>query len=163
MGLDFSKFEWTPNTMGKNWMSVCNFYGNIMPFLGQTLWQVGPMPFITQGWFPNANYGNWGDQFVSSYTPGAGGGGNDSSTLTENDRAKLIGNKTYGKGLIQKIVPLPFNTAMNVTIAKYLTPKGNDINKNGIKPDYEIEFSEKDIKSGKDVQLEKAIEVLKNI
>ena len=85
------------------------------------------------------------------------------ATLQENDRAKLIGNKTYGKGLIQKIVPLPFNTAMNVTIAKYLTPDGNDINKIGIKPDYEIEFSEKDIKSGKDVQLEKAIEVLKNI
>ena len=85
------------------------------------------------------------------------------AALQENDRAKLIGDKSYGKGLIQKIIPLPFNTAMNVTIAKYLTPKGNDINKNGIKPDYEINFSEKDIKSGKDIQLEKAIDVLNNI
>lgn len=97
MGLDFSNFEWTPNTMGKNWMSVCNFYGNMMPFLGQTLWQVGPMPFITQGWFPNTNYGNWGDQFVSSYTPGAGGGGNDSTTLTKEDKDKL---KTQKKDII---------------------------------------------------------------
>lgn len=96
MGLDFSKFEWTPNTMGKNWMSVCNFYGNMMPFMGQTLWQVGPMPFITQGWFPNTNYGNWGDQFVSSYTPGAGGGGG-STNLTEEQKAKL---KTQKKGII---------------------------------------------------------------
>lgn len=92
MGLDFSKFEWTPNTIGKNWMSVCNFYGNVMPFLGQTLWQVGPMPFITQGWFSNTNYGNWGDQFVSSYTPGAGGGGG-STNLTEEQRAKLTTQK----------------------------------------------------------------------
>ena len=96
MGLDFSKFEWTPNTMGKNWMSVCNFYGNMMPFLGQTLWQVGPMPFMTQGWFPNTNYGNWGDQFVSSYIPGAGGGGG-STNLTESEKATL---KTQKKEIL---------------------------------------------------------------
>ena len=84
------------------------------------------------------------------------------AALQENGRAKLVGEKTYGKGLIQRIMPLPLNTAMNVTIAKYLTPKGHDIHKNGIKPDYEVKISTDDIKAGKDPQLDKAISVLKN-
>ena len=83
------------------------------------------------------------------------------AALQENGRAKLVGEKTYGKGLIQRIMPLPLNTAMNVTIAKYLTPLGHDINKNGIKPDYEVKLSAEDIKAGKDPQLDKAISLLK--
>lgn len=83
------------------------------------------------------------------------------AALQENGKAKLVGEKTYGKGLIQRIMPLPLDTAMNVTIAKYLTPNGNDINKNGIKPDYEVELTLDDIKSGKDPQLDKAVELLK--
>ena len=83
------------------------------------------------------------------------------AALQENGRAKLVGEKTYGKGLIQRIMPLPLNTAMNVTIAKYLTPLGHDINKNGIKPDYEVKLTVADIKAGKDPQLAKAIEILK--
>ena len=129
MGLDFSKFEWTPNTMGKNWMSVCNFYGSMMPFLGQTLWQVGPMPFITQGWFPNTNYGNWGDQFVSSYTPGAGGGGN-STNLTESEKAKL---KTQKKEI------LDYNKKYNAmldALTKYKDTLSGDA-----KDDFETELS----------------------
>ena len=82
------------------------------------------------------------------------------AALQENSKAKLVGEKTYGKGLIQRITPLPLNTAMNVTIAKYLTPNGNDINKNGIKPDYEIKMTVDDLKSGKDPQLDKAVEIL---
>ena len=82
------------------------------------------------------------------------------AALQENGRAKLVGEKTYGKGLIQRIMPLPLNTAMNVTIAKYLTPLGHDINKNGIKPDYEVKLTMADIKAGKDPQLEKALELL---
>ena len=83
------------------------------------------------------------------------------AALQENDRAVLVGEKTYGKGLIQKIIPLPMNTAMNVTIAKYLTPDGHDINKNGIMPDYNVKLDEKSFLAGKDNQLEKAIEILK--
>ncbi len=90
------------------------------------------------------------------------------AALQENDRALLVGEKTYGKGLIQRIVPLPLNTAVNVTIAKYLTPKGHDINKNGIKPDYEIKLTADDIKACsakrivcEDSQVKKAIELLK--
>ena len=84
------------------------------------------------------------------------------AALQENDRAILVGEKTFGKGLIQKIIPLPMNTAMNVTIAKYLTPDGHDINKNGIKPDYNIKLDEKAFLQGKDNQLEKALEILTN-
>ena len=83
------------------------------------------------------------------------------AALQENDRAFLVGEKTYGKGLIQRIMPLPMNTAMNVTIAKYLTPEGHDINKNGIKPDYEVKLTLDDFQKGKDPQLAKAIELLK--
>ncbi|MCR4881902.1 MAG: S41 family peptidase [bacterium] len=83
------------------------------------------------------------------------------AALQENGRASLVGEKTYGKGLIQRIVPLPLNTAMNVTIAKYLTPQGHDINKNGIQPDYEVKLTADDIKAGVDTQLNKAIEILK--
>lgn len=123
MGLDFSKFEWTPNTIGKNWMSVCNFYGNMMPFFGQTLWQVGPMPFITQGWFPNANYGNWGDQFVPSYTPGAGGGGG-STNLTEEQRENLIKQKTEIKDYVKK-----YNNILKALNAYKDTLTGDDLSK----------------------------------
>jgi len=84
------------------------------------------------------------------------------AALQENKRAVIVGEKTYGKGLIQRIIPLPFNTAMNVTIAKYLTPLGHDINKNGIKPNYEVKLTMKDLEKGKDTQLNKAIDILKN-
>ena len=83
------------------------------------------------------------------------------AALQENGRAKLVGEKTFGKGLIQRIMPLPLNTAVNVTIAKYLTPQGHDIHKNGIKPDYEVKLTAADVKDGKDPQLDKAVELLR--
>ena len=59
-------------------------------------------------------------------------------------------------------MPLPNKTGLNVTIAKYLTPKGTDINKLGIKPDVEIgnEFDFYLNSSKKDIQLETAKEIL---
>ena len=84
-----------------------------------------------------------------------------SGALKDSKRAKLVGRKTFGKGLVQKVVPLPNQTGINVTIARYLTPNGADINKLGIKPDVEIgdEF-DFFIDSKKDIQLEKAKEML---
>ena len=84
-----------------------------------------------------------------------------SGALKDYHKAVLVGRKTFGKGLVQKVVPLPNKTGLNVTIAKYLTPKGTDINKLGIKPDYEV-GNEYDfyINNKKDVQLEKAKEIL---
>ncbi len=58
-----------------------------------------------------------------------------SGAMKDYRRAKLIGTKTYGKGMVQKIIPMPNETGLNLTIAKYLTPKGKDINKLGIDPD----------------------------
>ena len=84
-----------------------------------------------------------------------------SGALKDAHKATLVGNKTFGKGLVQKIVPLPNSTGVNVTIARYLTPNGTDINKLGIKPDIEIgtdlDFI---VENQPDVQLEKAKEIL---
>jgi len=83
-----------------------------------------------------------------------------SGALKDYHRAKLIGTKTFGKGMVQKIIPMPNRTGLNLTIAKYLTPGGHDINKIGIKPDIKVEFSAKDYINRKDVQLEKAKSVM---
>ena len=85
-----------------------------------------------------------------------------SGALKDYKKAKLVGKKTFGKGLVQKVVPLPNRTGVNITIARYLTPNGTDINKLGIKPDVEIgnEFDFYLNSNKKDVQLEKAKELL---
>lgn len=74
----------------------------------------------------------------------------------------LVGKTTFGKGIVQRIIPLDDGTAVKLTISKYYTPSGNNIHKIGIKPDVEVDFDydayEKD---GTDNQLNKAIEVLK--
>ena len=86
-----------------------------------------------------------------------------SGALKDYHKAKIIGTKTYGKGMVQKIIPLPNETGLNLTIAKYLTPKGKDINKKGISPDIEVEFTPKDISERKDVQLETAKYILEKM
>ncbi|MBE7703011.1 MAG: S41 family peptidase [Cyanobacteria bacterium SIG28] len=85
-----------------------------------------------------------------------------SGALKDYNKAKIVGKKTFGKGLVQKVVPLPNKTGLNVTIARYLTPNGTDINKLGIKPDIEVgDDFEFYLGSGKkDVQLEKAKDIL---
>ncbi len=84
-----------------------------------------------------------------------------SGALKDAHKATLVGNKTFGKGLVQKVVPLPNSTGLNVTIARYLTPNGTDINKLGIKPDVEV-GSDIDflVENQPDVQLERAKEIL---
>ena len=84
-----------------------------------------------------------------------------SGALKDYHRATLVGKKTFGKGLVQKVVPLPNKTGVNITIARYLTPNGTDINKLGIKPDVEIGNDYETITNNKnDVQLEKAKDIL---
>ena len=70
-----------------------------------------------------------------------------SGALQDNNRAKLVGQKTFGKGLVQSVRGLADGSGITVTIAKYLTPKGTDIHKNGIKPDIESALSEKELKN----------------
>ncbi len=83
-----------------------------------------------------------------------------SGALKDYKKAKLLGTKTFGKGMVQKIMPLPNETGLNLTIAKYLTPSGSDINKKGISPDIEVKVTMEDIKNRNDVQLETAKKIL---
>ena len=79
-----------------------------------------------------------------------------SGALKDYHKAKLIGTRTYGKGMVQKIIPMQNETGLNLTIAKYLTPKGTDINKKGIEPDIKVTFSLNDLKTRNDAQLNAA-------
>lgn len=83
-----------------------------------------------------------------------------SGALKDYHKATIIGTRTFGKGMVQKIIPLPNETGLNLTIAKYLTPSGTDINKKGINPDIEVKLTIEDIKNKEDKQLLKAKEVL---
>ncbi len=80
--------------------------------------------------------------------------------LSENGVAKLVGTKTFGKGSVQELVQLTSDTSLKVTIAKWLTPKGHSISKQGITPDYVVPVTEEDIKNKKDPQMDKAVELL---
>ena len=106
-----------------------------------------------------------------------------SGALKDNQRAKIVGSRTFGKGLVQGINKLDDGSGVNVTIAKYLTPAKVDINQLGIKPDIEVKLTIDDYKAskgpwfsdpnnlpskrkpedGKDAQLAKGIEVLKEM
>ena len=79
--------------------------------------------------------------------------------------AEVLGTQTFGKGIVQSIVPFVDGSAMKLTVAKYYTPKGNDIHKVGIEPDIKMEISETEWKAAqknpeKDTQLKKAIRLL---
>lgn len=78
--------------------------------------------------------------------------------LKENGAAKIVGTKTFGKGVMQEIVPVSSGGALKLTIEEFRTPNGNVINKKGIEPDVVIEDNEE---TEKDEQLQKAIEILK--
>lgn len=79
--------------------------------------------------------------------------------LRDSGKAKSVGTKTYGKGVIQSVYLLEDNSALKLTVNEYFTPNETKINKVGISPDYEVELSEE---QEEDLQLNKAIEVLNN-
>ena len=93
-----------------------------------------------------------------------------SGALQDNNRATLVGTQTFGKGLVQSVRSLGDGSGLAVTIAKYLTPSGRDINKEGIPPDIIIELSEEQRKTlqgdrtligtQEDPQFTKAVEIL---
>lgn len=62
--------------------------------------------------------------------------------LQDHELAPVVGMTTYGKGLVQTVVPLSDNSAVAITTAKYLTPRKRDINKKGIEPDFKVETNE---------------------
>jgi carboxyl-terminal processing protease len=65
-----------------------------------------------------------------------------SGALQDNERAVLVGTRTFGKGLVQSVRSLADGSGVAVTVAKYLTPSGRDINKHGIDPDIAVELSD---------------------
>ena len=75
-----------------------------------------------------------------------------SGAMKDHNLATLIGENTYGKGLVQSVIPLPNETGINITVAKYLTPNNNDINKKGIAPHITV-ASDKIYNPLKDTQL----------
>ena len=89
--------------------------------------------------------------------------------MQDYERGPVIGTKTYGKGIVQRTFPLRDGSAFKMTVEKYYTPNGQDINGNGITPDIIVEDPKDDTGSGKtpesagdgtDQVLEKALEVL---
>lgn len=87
-------------------------------------------------------------------------------SLQDNERAKIVGTKTYGKGIIQTLLTLGNGSGMKITTEQYYTPNGNEIHKVGIKPDEEVMLPETvtniyALKEEDDTQLQKSIEILK--
>ncbi len=78
---------------------------------------------------------------------------------------EVVGTTTYGKGVVQVVIPMPAGGGLKITTSEYFTPNGRSINGNGIYPDYYVELPQiKDSQENEewhDTQLEKAIEVLK--
>lgn len=82
--------------------------------------------------------------------------------LQDYGKATLVGEKTFGKGSVQNLEPLPDGSAVKITVAEWLTPKGRLIDKEGIVPDIEISLTEEDYNADRDPQLDKAIEIINN-
>lgn len=88
-----------------------------------------------------------------------------SGAMKDYKAATLVGTRTFGKGIVQSIVPFGDGTAMKVTVSKYYTPNGVNIHGTGIEPDVVVELSKDATKNGKydrkyDNQLDKAIDVV---
>jgi carboxyl-terminal processing protease len=94
-----------------------------------------------------------------------------SGALQDHERAVIVGTKTFGKGLVQRVQGLGDGSGLAVTISKYLTPDGRDINKHGIDPDVEVKLTDEDRKklqqerekigTFEDPQFSQAFEILK--
>jgi len=80
--------------------------------------------------------------------------------LSEHHVATLVGEKTFGKGSVQELINITSDTSLKVTIARWLTPDGVSISKQGIVPEFVVARSQTDVESGRDPQLDKAIEIL---
>lgn len=76
--------------------------------------------------------------------------------------AKLVGQKTFGKGSVQEIQSLSDGSQLKITVAKWLTPADSEIDKKGLEPDVAVEMKDENSAKGIDPQLDKAVELLKS-
>lgn len=76
-------------------------------------------------------------------------------------KATIVGLKTFGKGSVQDLTDLPDGSEIKLTIAKWFTPNGVNIDEQGIEPDVKVDLTEEDFNQDKDPQLDKAVELLK--
>jgi carboxyl-terminal processing protease len=81
--------------------------------------------------------------------------------MQDRGRAKLVGELSFGKGTVQEVENISGGAGLHITTAKWLLPSGKWIHKIGLKPDYEVKPTEEELANKKDVQLDKAIEVVK--
>lgn len=89
-----------------------------------------------------------------------------SGAIKDNHAGTLIGDTTFGKGLVQTVVPLEDGSACMVTTAKYLNPSGKDINRSrsqrgGVEPDVRVDMTEEQFLRGDDPQLKAGIETIR--
>jgi carboxyl-terminal processing protease len=84
-----------------------------------------------------------------------------SGALQDYHFAGLVGEKTFGKGSVQEYHDLPDGSAVKITVARWLTPLGRSIDKEGIMPDTVVPFTVEDLHANRDPQLQKAIDLLK--
>lgn len=87
--------------------------------------------------------------------------------IKDNERGKIVGTTTFGKGVVQRIKNLPDGSGIKLTTSEYFTPSGINIHGIGIVPDVEVELNEDVTNTGidylqEDNQLQKAIEVLRD-
>ncbi len=94
---------------------------------------------------------NSGSASASEITAGA---------LRDNGVATVVGERSFGKGSIQQVQNLPNGGELKVTIARWFTPSGKNIDKQGINPDIEVQITENDQKAGRDPQKDKAVQIL---
>ncbi len=81
--------------------------------------------------------------------------------LRDHDKARIVGEKTFGKGSVQELISINDKTSVKVTIARWLTPNGISISKEGIKPDIEIKMTQDEFLKKGDIQLEGAADILR--
>ena len=83
--------------------------------------------------------------------------------LRDDRGIQLIGEKSFGKGSVQQLEPLAGGSTLKVTVAKWLTPKGDQISEKGLTADIEVKMTPADYEAQKDPQLDKAIEIISEI
>lgn len=80
--------------------------------------------------------------------------------LRDDRKVQLIGTKSFGKGSVQEVINLNGGSFLKITIAKWLTPKGNSISEVGLSPDIKVNITDQDVQAQKDPQLDKAIQIV---